>query len=290
MGINYNINTTNQAFSDDSSDRGGQFHSLSVISGSADMFDNLEEEYLRILEDSGIGTEFKWKNLQGAKYRFVAEKIIDLMFFNKEFLRIDTITWDLNDSRHKSIIGRDDKENLVRMYYHLMSTVLSKHWPIENTYWEWYPDRQSCVDWNALGDCLKNRNHSCLKSLFNDTASFQKVNLKFFNPSDSSEKSLIQIADLFAGIGCSSKGQFERFNLWKNDLSRQLSLLNSPVSLSNSEKNRYPIFQKLSQKCKEEGMSVSLKGSRGFETHRSSDFINFWMYRPQTNRDRAPIR
>ena len=43
-------------------------------------------------------------------------------------IRIDSLMWDIDDSRHK-ISGRDDTANLCRMYHHLLRNVFLERWP-----------------------------------------------------------------------------------------------------------------------------------------------------------------
>lgn len=199
---------THYAYSDDSKHKDGRYNSLAITTLRKKDFESLNSQLHQILQDSGIQCEFKWAKLRNAKYRFVAEKIVDFVFNNHDSIRIDIIIWNLEDSRHKDRKDRDDSENLVRMYYHLVSSVLSNRWPIHNSMWKWHPDKQSSVDWTILQDCIKNKKHLCVADLFQLNPNFEQVNLNTIEPSDSYKYPFIQVSDLFAGMGPYSFGYY----------------------------------------------------------------------------------
>lgn len=280
------------AFSDDSEHVEGRFKSLALVSLKYSSFEHVQTSLDNILIDSGITNEFKWEKVRTAKYRFAALSLIDFVFQNCDKLRIDILIWDLNDYRHKGIIGRDDAENLVRMYYHLVSWTISKRWNVGNILWDWYPDVQSSVDWNTLRDCLQNKKHKCVRDLFNSNPLFQNVNLRSIVPTSSKHCSTIQLADLFAGIGSYSRGHFNKFQNWMNSKTGQRSLFPSsaPIELSSSEKERFIIINYFDKKAKDSRMHIGLKRTKGFRSFRPEKFVNFWEYRPQHFLDSAPVK
>jgi len=285
-----NTPLTHIAFSDDSAHVSGVYNSLCVVSTELDNYKQLLPCFKQILKDSGINKEFKWNKLKTARYRFAAEKIIDFVFNKYDKFRIDTIIWNLSDSRHKSVKKRDDAENLVRMYYHLISTTTSKRWPIDKVYWNWYPDRQSSVDWDILKDCITCKKHYCVQDLFNMTPLFERVNIREITPSDSQEVTFIQIADFFAGIAAYSYGQFPRYKEWVKSNSTQQDFFEEEIinDLSNAEKERFYIMEELNRKCKEYSLQIAFNSTKGFNSHDPRNFLNFWMYEPQNILDKAP--
>ena len=282
---------THIAFSDDSKHYIGRYNSLGFVSLNISNIESMTSEISSILKDSGISNEFKWEKVTNAKYRFAALKLIDFVFQNKWQFRIDTLIWDLEDSRHKNITGRDDAENLVRMYYHLASTTCSKRWNVSQACWAWYPDEQSSVDWETLQDCVRNKKHSCVQDLFRANPDFERVNLKNVKPSESHKHPLIQLADLFAGMGSYSWGHFDRFIEWNKNNSQQQSFFdNKQSSFSKSEEERFVVISEFNKKCKERSMQIGLESTSGFKSYNPRVFVNFWLYEPQHKLDKAPIR
>jgi len=286
------IAATHIAFSDDSKHVEGRFNSLALVSLRHDHYKQIESIIKDILKDSSITDEFKWEKLRTAKYRYAALRMIDFTFQNQDKLRVDVLIWDLEDRRHKGIAGRDDAQNLVRMYYHLVSTTFSKRWPIQNVLWEWYPDEQSDVDWGTLQDCIQNKKHRCVQDLFKINPQFQTVSIRKITPSSSKDYPLIQLADLFAGMGSYSWGSYQRFRDWKSNVSGQRSFFSNGEAqgFSNSERERFQVVDYFDRKSKKSRLQIGLKSTNGFKSHKPEVSINFWLYEPQHPLDRAPVR
>lgn len=280
---------THYAFSDDSSHVDGRYNSLAIVSLEKSNKDTLTEGIKTLLTESGVTNELKWGKLKTAKYRLATEKIINFTFSNQSKFRIDIIIWDLQDSRHKNIKGRDDAENLVRMYYHLVLSTLSKKWPIANTCWKWCPDNQSSVCWDTLRKCLTTKKHLCTVDLFNENPIFEQVNLKEITPSKSHEHPLIQVADLFAGMGAYSFGHNQQYKIWERQNSCQMSMFDTlKHKFSSGEKEKFTIINKFNNLIKENNLQIGLNSTNGFKSHNPKCFINFWLYIPQHEFDKAP--
>lgn len=285
------MNFTHYAFSDDSSHTAGRYNSLAMVSLKESNKNELTESLSNLFLESGIFDEFKWEKLKNAKYRLAAEKIIHFTFQNESKLRIDIITWDLEDRRHKGVKKRDDSENLVRMYYHLACSTLSKKWPISDSCWKWHPDEQSSVHWDTLRDCLITKKHPCTSDLFNQNPSFERVDLRSVAPSKSNEHPLIQVADLFAGMSAYSFGHNTKYKEWKSQNSSQLSMFGTTVQkFSNSENERFQIIEKFDQMTKERSLQIGLESTNGLNSFNPKCFINFWLYEPQHELDKAPSK
>lgn len=279
---------THFAFSDDSGHQDGRYNSLAITTLKKERLDSFDSQLEKLWKSSGINNEFKWRKLRDAKHRFAAEKIINFIFNNQHFIRIDIIIWDLADSRHKNLIGRDDSENLVRMYYHLVSSTLSKRWSIRSSLWKWYPDKQSSVDWDTLRDCINNKKHPCVADLFNKNPDFECVKLEV-EPTNSRKYYFIQVSDLFAGMGAYSFGHFDKYKKWQRQNSCQIPLFpEEKQNFSNTEKERFQIIYNFDRTCKKYGLRIGFDSTRGFNSYNPNTFINFWPYRPQHKYDRAP--
>ena len=280
---------THYAFSDDSKHHDGRYNSLAITTLRKENFDSLNNQLNKLLKDSDIHHEFKWEKLRNAKYRFAGEKIIEFVFKNQSLLRIDIIIWDLEDRRHKDLTCRDDSENLVRMYYHLVSSTLSKRWHIPNSWWKWYPDQQSSVDWETLKDCISNKKHAWVTDLFQQNPNFEQVNLKDIELSKSYNHPFIQVSDLFAGMGAYSFGHYDKYKKWQDQNSPQIPLFpEEKQKFSNSEKERFQIMGNFNKMCKDCKLQIAFDSTRGFKSHIPELFINFWLYEPQYEYDKAP--
>jgi len=252
------------------------------------------------LQESNV-TELKWKSLDSAKYRFAAEKVINCVFEYVELkhLRIDTMIWDIKDSRH-DVRGRDDAANLGRMYFHLLKNVLKNRWP-DDAVWNLCPDEHNHMDWDTLHEVLDFKSVIAEEINLLNTAD-KKVNfpwvlksiynIKKIEPCKSDETTLVQLADLFAGMACFSKEHFNDYMQWYADNNSQPSLFsqNNSKSLSNAQKERFPIIKMFDSGCKKRGLGVSLKSSGALTTKDPQKPINFWWYTPQTEQDRAPVK
>jgi hypothetical protein len=285
-------NFTHIAFSDDSNHSSGQYKSLCLVTILNSHYLAIINELQNIFTDSNILNEFKWIKLKTAKYRLAAEKIINYIFLHQNKLRIDTIIWNMGDRRHKNVVGINNEENLVRMYYHLFSCVTSKRWPVENIIWKWLPDIQSSVDWCLLQDCIINKKHLHINDLFTPNKTFENINVINITPSESHNYLFVQIADLFAGLAAYSHGEFSNYKDWENSNSSQVDLFNNTSAhrFSGSQKERFHIISFLNNLCKKHKLSVALDSTNGFINHNPKSFINFWLYKPQYEMDKAPKR
>lgn len=286
--------TTHLGFSDDSGGAKQRYQSLALVTMRAESIDSFLGEIQNLLSESNV-SEFKWQDVRSARCRFAAIKLIDWFFKHLTDVRIDTLIWDHQDSRH-NVQGRDENENRVRMYYHLVSTTLSKRWPIGNSQWFWRPDEQSAVDWRTLGDCLCLKKHACASDLFGESPDFERVQLESPTPSHSHEHLFIQVADLFAGIGAFSWEYFDRYQQWENqeESARQTSLFGSSNSadiiFTAAEKERFVVMKHLRERAGQNTLQVSLKSTRGFSSNNPSLPLNFWLYHSRFSGDTAPRR
>jgi len=253
----------------------------------------IKQKLSEILSYHGI-TEFKCKKLKSAQYRFAAKEMIDYSFglLMKGIMRVDVLMWDIMDSRHH-IFGRDDKKNLQIMYYHLIENTLCTRWP-PSSLWYLFPDENSSIKWGELFDCLHN---SSVKVLFQQE--FGKVNIHFRKeyilqclcPVSSKKNPIVQLCDLFIGLGICSYLNFDDLLSYIKQHSQQPSLFgNVQVEYSNKNEEQFHCIQYLKQKCKTHKLGVSLSSAKGLLTRKPSNPINYWFYSPQGDYDKAPVR
>ncbi len=284
-----NIEHNHLAFSDDSKHENGRFHSLCLVTFKKDFEVLLRGELSKIFKSSGISDELKWNKVTDAKYRFAAEKIFSYIFQNLDKIRLDILIWDMQDSRHV-IDRRHDNKNLVRMYYHLVQTTLSKRWG-EDTTWLWLPDHQSEVNWLELGTYIISKKHDVLADIFGTNQdSFRNLKLKAIKPVDSKNEIFVQLADYFAGFGAYSYGHFDRFCLWKSSKNMSLFEKIEEVKFTKAELVRFHLIQLFDERCKATKLQIAFNSSRGFLSHEPNCNINFWRYIPQDIMDKAPVK
>ena len=278
-----------------------RFQSVSVVTFESESESSLVAELTDSLKESNI-TEFKWSKLRQARDRFAAIKLVDFVVYHaiSDDIRVDTLIWDTEDARH-NIQGRDDTENLQRMYYHLFRNVLQERWPVDST-WDLFPDENSALDWPRFEEFLDRVAIGVeLKGDLFDPTDFRVVLLREFHIENVQEVSsrevpFSQIADLFAGMGAFSHTYFATYKKWCQEDSGQLSLLNNHSSsvsdsdLSPGEAEKCLVLSHLNKLCKKNKLWVGLESSRGLKTYNPKYPINFWLYQPQHPDDKAPIK
>jgi hypothetical protein len=252
-----------------------------------------------ILDQSGV-REFKWSKLRTAKNRFCALKLCEFTVDHarRGQLRIDVLTWDIGDSRHK-VERRDDVANLQRMYYHLFRNVLRKRWPSDGM-WRLCPDENTAVDWDTVEDFLSGA--STELEVGGDLLTHGKFRVRLktefgidtIAPCDSAEQPLVGVADLCTGLGIYSRSCYDRYEQWHAKHGPQPRLFpvneHSRLLLSGADRERCQVLSSFAQMCKKYRLGVSLRSKRGLRTYNPSNPINYWWYEPQHELDKAPVR
>lgn len=291
---------THIAFSDESHWNEKRYRSIAAITMNKDHLGELEDHLLGIYRESGI-SEFRWKDIKGARERFVALKICDFVIKNTltNILRVDVVCWDVYDSRH-NIPQRDDVKNLHRMYRFLFQNILSARWP-KGASWELCPHEHTAVDWNHIKTLLDwdKEELKIYKDLFTQNKHLfslkEKFNIDNVHPNKSSDKLFIQLADLFAGMCCFSRIHFKEYILCENRMSKQLEFelfdnKEKNIKLSRPIKEKSLILHHFYKKCKSKKFGVSLRIYKGLKTFNPQNPINFWWYEPQHKEDKAPTK
>jgi len=289
---------THSAFSDESYYVSSRYRSIALVSLERIHVDSISAEFESILSESGM-SEFKWSDLGGARERFAAikliDKVIEISLSGK--LRVDVLIWDIADSRH-SIRQRDDQANLQRMYFHLFDSTIRIRWP-SGSIWELFPDEQSAIDWPKMSEVLlhSGRDFRLESDLFSPDyfryGLFHDYKIRRIQELDSHDNPLIQLADLFAGMGAYSYSCYEKFVQCEKDLNGQMSFElcdneENLVEVSKRDCERCKVISHLNRVCKKHRLSVSLITKQGFYSYKPDYPINFWMYETQHPNDKAP--
>lgn len=293
------LTVTHVAFADEKGYNEGRYRGIALVTLSQQNLHSFRCEIQSLLKESDI-REFKWEKLSSARERFAALKFIDFAIKNasSDSLRIDALTWDTEDRRHK-VRRRDDIANLERMYYHLFNYVLCERWP-DGSVWALYPDENTALKWNTVRDCLEysSSKTETRKDLFTKGRFILRLKTEFritqVMPCKSHKEPFVQLADLFAGLAVYSRSSYNRFESW--ELSNKKEELLFPVEqeqllkLSKSDIERCCVISEFNEKCKNKKLGVSLKTNKGLKTFDVKRHINFWWYEPQHETDKAPCK
>lgn len=288
------VEASHHAYSDETHHNFGRFKGIAVISASLDEATLASREVGTLLAEVNL-SELKWEKLRTARDRVGALKIAELFFRKLDVLRADILTWDIEDSRHR-LHGRDDVENMHRMYHHLLKDVLRKRWPT-GAKWRLYPDQQDSIDWERVHDILDNAGTVAqFQSELSKPLTFRLQLKRDFSvvqvvPSQSHVEPLIQLADLMAGMAAFSRTHIDTYRAWKRQASGQTSLFDLPIEkFSRGEQEKCAFLANFKDRCRKLGLSVSLNSTNGLRTHDQRGALNFWHYEPQRQSDKAPTR
>jgi len=290
---------THFAYADECQFNIGRYRGIGLITLARRDQERVNRELVALLAESNVD-ELKWEKVRSAKYRFAALKATDYALHQAAagVMRVDVLVWDILDSRH-DIQGRDDLQNLQRMYYHLFRNVLLNRWPVGSN-WHLFPDEHTAVDWRNMEGILENSG-SRLEAE-NNLLTGGKLQLRLrrdfgivdITPVRSHEVAGVQLADLFVGLAVYSRTSYDTFEqekLGRDKCQEFFSFGFEPaVQPSNADVERCKVLAEVNANCKDRKMGVSLKTHRGLRTLNPESPVNFWWYQPQHETDRAPVR
>lgn len=288
---------THVAFSDEKGYNAERFAGIGLVSlkrtDHAAIFAGLQT----LLVESDI-KEFGWKKLQSAKYRFAAEKMVDFVVnqARRGALRIDVVTWDSQDDRH-SVLLPDHVANLQGMYFQLFRNVLRSRWP-DTAVWALFPDQHSALDWNTVESRLGRVSESIQRQPdLTHTGGFATLLRSEFYVQSVEEKEsqaepLIQLADLFVGLGCYSRDKYSVYKHWVETETGTMRLFadDQAPTISKVDRERCLVLKRLVDSCKRNSLGVSINSQAGLKTPNPRNPVNFWWYTSQHAADKAPSR
>jgi hypothetical protein len=286
------VEVTHVAYSDETHHNFGRFKGIGVVTAAIDHATQACEEVRTILTASNI-KELKWEKLRTARDRIAAIRITDWFFSKINVLRVDVLTWDIEDPRHR-LQSRDDVANLHRMYHHLMNNVLRRY-PSGCT-WKLYPDEQDSIDWDRVHDFLDGAG---MRSRFQKNVDALTYRMRFEKdfrvvqivPSKSEVEPLIQVADLLAGMAAFSRTHIATYRRWKDRESGQGNFFEAEEqTFSGGEREKCAVLSDFRHRCHGYALLVSLNSTNGLQTRDPRIALNFWHYEPQREADKAPTR
>ncbi|NQT48644.1 MAG: hypothetical protein HQ578_06680 [Chloroflexi bacterium] len=192
--------------------------------------------------------------------------------------------------------GADDIQNIARMYYRVLThcgrTCGQQQWRL-------YLDENSSLDWDDITGYIRRTRVARFKPYF--LSLFEDYRERFYvievSKQDSRKEPLVQLADIFVGLGCFSVDKRDKFKVWTQARERY----NQPALFPNNgaecrqaesraELARFELIAELSNHCKVKRLGVSLKRRWHLWTPQPRRPINFWIYEPQHDLDKAPTR
>jgi len=276
------------AFTDESNHSDGDYRSIALIEIHEDYIWNVQRELTDILEEYNTKiTSFKWKNIKNNNKTNALKKLLEFLFplMEEGIVKIEVLIWNIYDKRH-NIVGRDDSKNLSFMYNKIIKDFAKRHLK-DNDKLYIFSDQNSAIDWKQLEEILINQGIYIEKHLkeFDIILGLKKVSIE---ESSTEKDPIIQIADIFAGMGRSSYEDYNIYEQWLNP--QQQTLFGAPTKPSNRQKYRFQIYKLVDDWAKGNKLRISLKSSRGFYSHNPNVPLNFWMYESKHEKDEAPKR
>lgn len=246
---------------------------------SEEIIEEIETEFKKILITNSINniSSFKWNKFNNFDkvnafkdfFNFISPFLLDNQMY------IHVLVWDTEDSRH-SIYPRDDDKNLEIMYHKIIKNFASYRLN-DNDCLFVYPDRQNSIDWQLIEEILEK------DGFFN----MDYGRTIMIEESSTENAYLIQLADIFAGIGRTSFKDYDEYEIRGDE--NQMVLLPFDEQLSVKNKTRFKIIRFIHNWSKKHKLQISITKNRGFKSHKKGP-LNFWFYEPQHEKDKAPIR
>ena len=280
-------------FGDESHHNGGRYRSVGILSARRAAAVELHRWYVGVLAESGRSS-LEFKKLNDRRLVPVVSEVVTgvVQRVRRGAIRADVLVWDTTDKRH-AIVGRDDRANLGRMYYHCIRTCLAMRWP-NGALWRAMIDENALADYAEFQRILDGKTHdpdptvALREDLAQDESLYTVAHLESVTAED---QPLVQIADLLAGLAVVSRSKYAGLCSWRDARNGQRTLLGEqPSEGSNRERNQFGLIQHLRREAGRLRLGVSLDSTRGLETKDPKRPLNFWLYRPQHDLDQAPLR
>jgi len=277
---------THIAFSDESCWNDGQYRSIAMVSLRTTDLKAMAakcDECFRI----SAAREFKWTGQWNPTRLRAMKHVVNTLdsAAAERLCRLDVLTWNIKDSRH-NVSDRVDDKNLEVMYYHLCRNVFRNRWP-PNSEWALLPDRHSLVDWRNLEETLILGASSRVSAWVRPGEEFlRSYGVVSVRPAVSGKHTLIQVCDLFAGLAAFSWQNAEPYRIWNTHRRPTLFSLHERTKRSARMTLRFELLQYARLQWKKWICPTEV----GLRTRNPASPINFWLYRPQHHRDKAPFR
>jgi len=185
------------AYTDEAQHNFGRVRGVGAVSVRTEHADQLAGEVAALLGASGI-SECKWELVRSARASFAAAKLITWTLDRAldGQLCVDVLTWSAEDAaaRRQAI---PSLARLRQMYARLLDIMIRDR-GLAGSRWSIYPDEQQALDWGKIVASM--------------TAGAQIARIA---PQRSHEAPLIQVADLFVGLGVFSRDAYDAYQRWR---------------------------------------------------------------------------
>ena len=276
---------THAAFSDESRWNTGRYRSISLLTMRLGDQDALEQSLRNCMAGCAVA-ELKWTGRWSHSKTDAARATLDALASAAQGrrLRIDVLTWDIEDTRH-DVEGRDDLLNLAVMYYHLYRNVFRSRWD-STAAWRLSPDRHGGLDWHELEEILGTGAPTSASCFAGNLAQLPQYRVVDVRPVVALHNRLTQACDLLAGLAAFSWQESERYQHWRLCKTPTLFPATVDVKYTKRDESRFRLIHHLRNKWKRWLQA----GTGGLRTMDPALPVNFWLYRPQHSRDKAPAR
>lgn len=274
---------------------GNRFSSIGVTSGDRSSIEHLRAGLTNILTQHETAS-VQFKEISGhSKKEKAAKAFIDLgiEYVSTGKIRVDVLSWGLDDSRH-TVAGMDDSKNHQLMYGKILKWA-QICWKHKTLSWQFFPDRYDDINWGELMRVLDNI--SLDKEILGEDIFGKLHSLKFaefvkHDQSSTSTDPVLQLTDIFTGFAVFSCEHGRDFLRWRSEEYRQLSMFDNTYTKNFSKRvvSKFRVLDHLDKLCKQRKMYVSLKTEGHLKTFSPKSGLNFWHYEPQHPDDKAPLK
>jgi hypothetical protein len=254
---------TYSAYGDEAQYNFGRYRGVGIVSLPSPLAVVHSAELRAILSTSGV-EECKWEKVRSGRGRLATSKLLHWTLEQalNGTLAIDVLTWDTEGADHRGH-GPHHLVKLRYMYAMLLESVVQARAP-HGAHWRFYPDEQTAITWDRMAA--------------------QLPTLSDITPSQSQDEPLIQIADLFVGLGVFSRNAYDLYEQWLCGPDEAETAPTGeqmpPERLSGSIRQRCLILDEFFTLCKLRGLGVSLRTQRGLRTYDQARPISFAWYAP----------
>ena len=294
-------------FQDESQDATRRFTSVASLTTTTNGLLRLNSDLETVIGGDG-GNEVKWSRItnraKSDRARVVVGIVVNLAEVNE--LRVDVLTWDREDARHRGVSNPDRLKEHVNMRSTLSAWVQSNRWGPEMD-WHPRPDQLEGVDWDHMDNATgfkrrKYRERLPDTHMLNHSEVAHNLNARTV-PIDSKASLPTQVCDLFAGAAAFSHGgKHGESSNWSKVELHQMSIPSPSktfyegltgtkgTGISPGEGLKIDVITAVMATC--ERREFRVRGQDGLETPywASSQPVNFWLYNPKRKDDRAPSK
>ncbi len=282
-------------FSDESRHTEGRFRSIAAVSLPASLVEDLSAKLSDVMKCAVKG-ELKWRNVGRGGKKNVPRATATLDFFLSHLcsgLRLDILIWDTHDPRH-AVKARDDVANYSRMFFHLHRNLMKRRGTGNRFHLR--PDKLVTINWNTIRDCLNSDGtwRKGTQEILGEEFRWVIPKVATFKEVESALTPFVQLADLIAGMAAYTSTNPETIRTLLARGPNQAELFSEDHTTrrnpSDTDRGRFKVVSHLYNACKSKRLGVSLKTQGYLLTRDPRNPVNFWHYKPQHSKDKAPTK